>query len=147
MRQHHKSFFSRSDIWDAHKAGIPIVITINGNVGKKGHAVMGKGIALEARNKYRHLSKQLGAYLTNNPFRTFYWSEYNLFTFPTKYNWWEKANLNLIVESANGLLDYVNNMRLVEVYMPAVGCGNGGLRWENVKPALDFLDDRFVVCV
>ena len=38
-------------------------------------------------------------------------------------------------------------MRINEIYLPKVGCGNGGLKWEDVKPHLKFLDDRFIVII
>ena len=40
------------DIWDYHKQGHWIVITTNGTVKSNGEAVMGRGIALQARAKF-----------------------------------------------------------------------------------------------
>ena len=37
-------------------------------------------------------------------------------------------------------------MHLDKVYMARPGCGNGQLKWEDVKPLIaPILDDRFIV--
>jgi len=48
------------DIWDFYEKGFWIVITTNGNVKDNGEAVMGKGIALQARQRYPLLPSMLG---------------------------------------------------------------------------------------
>ena len=134
-----------TDLWTVHDINNPIVITTNGFVNNKGQAVMGRGTALQAKNRMPKLSKVLGWHINTYGNWVFYFKEYNLFTFPTKHNWWEKSDLQLIRQSAEQLLDHVNEKGFKKVWMTRPGCGNGRLKWENVKPLIEFLDDRFVV--
>jgi hypothetical protein len=134
------------------------VITTNGTVKKNGECVMGRGCALEAKQRW-DLAGLLGnaintygnvvinlsaAYNINRK-----WNEpFALFTFPVKHNWYEKADLALIERSANDLADLIDPLYLNDeghiIVLPRPGCGNGGLRWADVKPILDpILDDRF----
>jgi hypothetical protein len=135
------------NLWTVHKLGYPIIITVNNWLNKNDNAVMGKGVALKAKNTFPNLSKMLGQFIQNYGNRTHYWKEFNIFTFPTKDKWWEKSILSLIIKSGEELLNLVNEMRINEIYLPKVGCGNGGLKWEDVKPHLKFLDDRFIVII
>lgn len=125
------------------------IITTNGTVKKNGECVMGRGCALEAKQKYPALPYELGKNLRivgNVPVRL----RTDLWTFPVKHQWYQKADPELIECSAMVLADklddiYPNDEGHVFV-MPRPGCGNGGLRWEDVKPVLEpILDDRFHV--
>jgi len=64
------------------------VITTNGNIKNNGEAVMGKGIALQAKERYPGLPsllanhiKKCGNVISISP-------DYKIITFPTKNNWW-----------------------------------------------------------
>jgi hypothetical protein len=140
----------KGDIWDFHKVGNPIVITTNCNVDSKGNAIMGRGIALEAKQKFPELPKMLGKYITRfddgNAHDVGYFRELNIFTFPTKYNWRWKSDMNLIMMSAAHLALLVEREKIKRVYMVKPGCSNGQLRWEDVEPHLDFyLNNKFIV--
>lgn len=133
------------------------VITTNGFVKKDGTCVMGRGCALEAAKMYPQIPAILGdklrfhggsnvphILLGNTPHGT-------LVSFPVKHNWFEKADLDLIKRSALDLVDLINEMDFGAedhpvVVIPRPGCGNGQLKWEDVKPILEpILDDRFHV--
>ena len=44
------------------------------------------------------------------------------------------------------LIDLVIEHGFDTVVLPRPGCGNGGLRWQDVRPLLGLsLDDRFIV--
>jgi hypothetical protein len=139
------------DIWDLKFT--PRVITTNGTVTAAGKAVMGRGVALDAKKKYPELSKKLAIRINNYGNIVQYFSYYKLFTFPVKHNWWEKADLKLIEKSTNDLLSFVNAFTRQEVpgfekiYMVRPGCENGKRDWETeVKPILTkILDDRFII--
>ena len=141
----------RGNIWDFHKKGHWIVITTNGTVKSNGEAVMGRGVALQAKQRFPKLPGQLGKFLrefvnTVHPF-----PQYRLITFPVKHNWNETADPALIEESCQRLLGWFSydtglDHFVKEVYMVRPGCGNGGLDWKDVKPVLEkYLDDRFIV--
>jgi hypothetical protein len=118
-------------------------ITTNGTIKKNGEAVMGRGCALEAKEKYPNVPIWLGAKLkaTGNHV---YWLTSNVYSFPVKHHWRENADLNLIEQSAIEISAIIRHSTVV---LPRPGCGNGGRDWEKeVKPILEpILDDKFIV--
>ncbi len=136
------------DIWKFWERGHWIVVTTNGNRKSNGDAVMGKGIALEAARRCPKLPKLLGAEIkTFGGDQVFVFPDYRIVTFPTKKSWWSKSDLDLIENSAIHLASFLeDDMRVkAPVYLPHVGCQNGGLDWKDVKLILErYLDDRFV---
>jgi hypothetical protein len=126
-----------------------IVIPTNGFVKKNGECVMGKGIALQAKEKFPDLPKELGDRIKEFGNRVFTFWKYHIITFPVKHNWWERADLGLIEDSTKELQEiFKYNLSGIKtpVYLPRVGCGNGKLDWTKVKPILEkYLDDRFIV--
>jgi hypothetical protein len=127
------------------------VITTNGAVKKNGECVMGRGCAMEARNRWPHIAKELGSLLAAHGNHVFALGDYDgekILSFPVKHLWYQKADLKLIADSAQELLEYVSEFlpRSVRVVLPRPGCGNGGLDWDEVQPILaPILDDRFSV--
>lgn len=123
-----------------------IVIPTNGTVRNDGSCVMGAGLALDAKKRWPTLPKQLGELLKlggNNPYG---FPQMRLITFPVKHNWWEKADLALIRQSAMRLAMSASASRYEIIYMPKVGCGNGRLQWKDVRNVLEeFLTSRFII--
>ena len=141
----------KGNMWDADVDAF--VITTNGFVKKNGEAVMGRGCALEAKEKMPTLPKDLGAEIKkhgNIPHSFAYENEegesITIYTLPVKHNWWEKADIKLIEDSLSELVWLLDGGGDFKVAMPRPGCGNGQLNWEDVKPILEkYLDDRFIV--
>lgn len=152
------------DIWDHADEYDAIVITTNGFVKKNGEAVMGRGIALEAKNRFPKLASWFGTLINHwgadgvFAFEDPKWDYKGIiFTFPVKPaygpngepGWRVKADPKLIESSTQKLVEYINkswNNSITKVLMPRPGCGNGGLKWEDVKPIIEpYLDDRFTV--
>lgn len=137
------------NIWDYLDKGKWIVVTTNGTVTTKGEAVMGKGIALQAKQRFPDVPKLLGDKIKAWGNRLHYDVPRGLLFFPTKHNWWEESNLELIEENTKRLVDLFDSYVLgypPSVYMVRLGCGAGGLDWKDVKPILEkYLDDRFIV--
>lgn len=135
-----------------------IVIPTNGIVKSNGKLVMGAGVALEARNKFKDIDKYFGkqVQLFGN---IVHYNEYHLhsniieiativFSFPTKHHYNNNSDLNLIENSTKQLISKVNILKLKEIYLPKVGCGKGNLDWSQVKSLLDkYLDDRFILVI
>jgi hypothetical protein len=177
-----KDIFSLED-FDA------ICITTNGFVKRSGAAVMGAGVAKQAKKRWPYIDYQVGENIDlfgNVPFlltverdgaiyirdRT-YEVPYHVLTFPVKPSkgvcepnrdnlvpwarsrydpgqevpgWHLKADLKLIEQSADELEQLVDHYGWQKVAVPAPGCGNGGLTWEEVRPVLEkFFDQRFFV--
>ncbi len=138
------------NIWDMVTPDDALVITTNGFVRKDGSAVMGRGIALQATQRDEEVSKRLGYMITRYGNHVHYIRDEPLwFSFPVKHHWKEQADLKLIERSAQELVEKFNSafMELPhKCYLPRPGCGNGRLKWEDVKPVIEpYLDDRFVV--
>ena len=135
----------KGDIWDYHKQGKYIVIPTNGTVKINGEAVMGRGLALQAKLKFPCIPRTIGKYLGILGTVPIVFQDIKVLTFPVKYNWFEKADVTLIEESCKHLV-YMWYHCKEEVYLPRVGCGNGRLDWKDVKPILEkYLDDRFII--
>ncbi len=134
------------NLWTYYDDGYLIVIPTNGTVTKNGEAVMGRGVALQAVQRFPILSNILGLSLSKYG-NNVYFNSNRLITFPVKHNWWEKADINLLQRSAEQL--QMEEEYSTEVYLPLVGCGNGKLHKEQVLPILkSILDDRFtLVCM
>jgi len=142
-----KELFNK-DLWEFYDKGNWIAITTNNVVKTNGEAVMGKGVALEAANKFPTLAQELGRYLRllgdNIPY---IFPHFNLITFPTKHHYREDSSLELIKSSTEFLIKWLKgHPEIKTIYMPRPGCGNGNLHWADVKALLEpSLDDRFIV--
>jgi hypothetical protein len=140
------------DIWHFWDKGHYIVIPTNGFVKRNGACVMGRGLAKDAMNRFPSLPIELGAVIERDGNCVHAFPRYRLFTFPVKRNWWDIADIVLIKISLYDLKDLVKvcvdaDAISLPVYVPRVGCGNGRLEWEHVKPILDNgLDNRFAIC-
>ena len=141
------------DIFYLPNTSEAVCITTNGITDKYGNAVMGKGIALQAKNLF-HCEKLLGSYLKQYGNRCFNLGQYvrdkevfTLFSFPTKKHWKDISDITLICTSAEQIVQMCDKFGITKCYLPKVGCGNGGLNWEvTVEPWLSMiLDDRFIV--
>ncbi len=130
------------DSWDTFRC-----ITTNGVVNKNNNKlVMGKGIALEAKERYPNLPEKLGKYVLqygNRPFICF--DEY-IISFPTKHHYSQNSDIQLITFSANKIVEIVNKFNIKRVLLTRPGCGNGNLKWDEVKSIISkIFDDRFTV--
>lgn len=126
------------------------VITTNGTVKKDGTCVMGRGCAAEAKALHPSIPRVLGEGLSTigNHVQHLYGGELGkiILSFPVKHQWFQTADLDLIRQSATELVVWANATNVKTIVLPRPGCGNGHLRWEDVKPILEeILDDRFHV--
>lgn len=124
------------------------IVTTNGFVKQNGHAVMGRGCAKEATQRYPLLTGQLGQRLKEQGNIVLFWSEYSLLTFPVKHNWFERADPQLIARSVQQLLQCIELLQLEHEFrfvLPRPGCGNGQLLWNDVKPLVTLLPDNVYV--
>lgn len=138
------------DLWETPADAV--CITTNAIVNRRGEAVMGRGCAKEATQKIPGISKVLATKLSHGndvwilagPNRPLQYDRY-VVSFPVKEHWRQKAKLNLIRKSARELLVLSQAFDWERILLPRPGCGNGQLKWSEVKPAIaDILDDRFV---
>lgn len=139
----------QGNMWDYHAQGHPVVITTNTVVKKNGLAVMGAGVALQAAKRFPNLPLEQARVIKEHGARVAWYPNYNIYTFPTKYDWRNPSDLTLIQLSAISLREAVKNHGHMRVYMPPPGCGHGGLTWDVVQPILEKMfgdtTDRFYV--
>ena len=133
------------NMWDFDSEQYYRVITTNGYIKKNGKAVMGKGIALQAAERYPELPNLLAKHIKvwGNVVGVF--KEYKIITFPTKNNWREKSSYELVRKSCHDLFEMCICYNISKIVMPKVGCSNGGLEWDKVRKIIyKELDDDFI---
>jgi len=108
--------------------------------------VMGKGIALEFKKRYPenfriYRSKCLNKELTigNSFIYRIPNSEHTKFiiNFPTKKHWRNPSKIEYIEAGLDDLINLIEEYDIKSIAMPALGCGNGNLDWNIVKPLIE----------
>lgn len=110
--------------------------------------VMGKGVALEFKQRWPENFKAYKAACdakTLTPGRMFIYENRHLFgtdgprylvNFPTKAHWRSQSKLAYIEDGLNALVDEIIHFDIKSIALPPLGCGNGGLDWDVVKPMI-----------
>lgn len=134
-------------IWDYPADAI--VIPVNWTTKRNGDAVMGAGVAKQAAERWRGLPMLLGHWIEKAGPHVF-WDrpsgEPYIVCFPTKRDWRQPSDVQLIEDGARQLATFGEYEGWKTIALPRLGCGLGGLDWPDVRPVLaKHLDDRFVV--
>ncbi|MFN3130285.1 macro domain-containing protein [Roseibium sp.] len=110
--------------------------------------VMGKGIALEFKRRWPDyfadyksrckrksiLTGQVTVYESNNLLAA---EEFRyLISFPTKLHWRTPSKIEFIDTGLADLTEKTVEFGIKSMALPALGCGNGGLDWSEVKPII-----------
>src|SRR5271170_3582595 len=107
--------------------------------------VMGKGIALQFKKKfpamfeaYQQACKAGGI----KPGRMYVYEREDMLNpryiinFPTKRHWRSPARMEDIKAGLSALAEEIRKRGIRSIAVPPLGCGNGGLDWENVLPVI-----------
>lgn len=108
--------------------------------------IMGKGIALQFKKKYPDMYKiylescrckdlkigKMQVIPLNGLEPPFY-----IINFPTKEEWKNPSKMEYIENGLIDLIDVVISLNIRSMAIPALGCGNGGLEWSEVKIRID----------
>jgi hypothetical protein len=141
-------------IWEYEKQPdtYRVFITINGTIKQSGATVMGQGYAKDAKERFPELPVVLGQLLqswytntaTNVP-PVLWLDAFKLGCFPDKMQWYLKADLKLIEQSAQTLVAMADEHKWKElIVVPWPGYGE--LKRAEVEPILTkYFDDRFIV--
>lgn len=106
--------------------------------------VMGKGIALQFKQafpeNYQEYKKACDAQKVQ-PGQMFTFATGNLLpkyiiNFPSKRHWQNKSELEDIKTGLTALVAEVQRLQIKSLAIPPLGCGNGGLDWNEVKPLI-----------
>ncbi|MDP3841906.1 MAG: macro domain-containing protein [Oxalobacteraceae bacterium] len=108
--------------------------------------VMGKGIALQFKQAYPAMFKSYEAACKANEVKLGHVHVYDLgglvggprwiINFPTKGHWKSKSRLSDIKTGLEDLVEKVRELDIRSIAVPPLGCGFGGLDWEDVEPLI-----------
>jgi hypothetical protein len=133
------------DLWVEHAAGTVVVITTNGMVNKVGRAVMPRGCARQARERFPELLQTLGLLLRQHGNHVFDFG-HQIVSFPVEVNPYQVPAMPLIERSCRELVELADYKGWQKVVVPRSGCDGGGLDWSDVKIILArHFDERFHV--
>lgn len=127
--------------------GCTIIVPTSGSV-SGGNAVMGAGVALDAKNRVPGLARELGIMLIayGNDVHTL--DEGRLQSFPTKHTWQQPADIELIAKSVLTLkweaMGAPDRMFIVPAW-PGCGEKTGKLPVDKVRPLFETLPDNVLV--
>lgn len=159
-----------ANIWDMLDEGA-IGIPTNGFIKRNGDGVMGAGLAKEAMSRFPGISYELGSHLKKNgntvgwlltqpqilaipvkpvSIKINTQSDFKYILSRVKNNYSIgstvpgfhcKASISLIKQSLIQLIDFIGKYCLNKVYIPLLGCGNGGLSYsKDLFPLLSKLE-------
>lgn len=103
--------------------------------------VMGKGIALQFKQKYPENFKKYKRACDNKqvvPGKMFVVKTGGaqpkfIINFPTKDHWRGNSKAQYIIDGLKDLKNIIIENNIKSIAVPPLGCGNGGLMWEDVK--------------
>lgn len=108
--------------------------------------VMGKGIALQFKRKWPDNYKQYLAACKRNEVRIGEMfvvdngklvQPHFIINFPTKKHWRNPSKMEYIEDGLIDLVDKIRELGISSIALPPLGCGNGGLDWEEVRPKIE----------
>jgi O-acetyl-ADP-ribose deacetylase (regulator of RNase III) len=123
------------------KADVEAVVNTVNTVG-----VMGKGIALMFREEFPENFKRYAAACKAKKVRVghmFVTERHDLMgpswivNFPTKQHWRQPTKLEWVVDGLEELHSVIREKAIKSIAVPPLGCGNGGLEWSVVQPAIE----------
>lgn len=100
--------------------------------------VMGKGLAKEFKRIYPEMFKVYQLYCEDGSLATGKLQIYRtpnkwILNFPTKENWRNPSKLEYVEAGLKKFVDNYLKQGIKSVSFPMLGCGNGGLEWNEVK--------------
>lgn len=105
--------------------------------------VMGKGIALQFKRKFPAMFEHYRLACLNKNYkpgvcRMWYGKGRPLIiNFPTKNDWRNPSQMDWIRAGLFQIRGYLEKNPSLSIAIPPVGCGNGGLKWNEVKPLIE----------
>ena len=108
--------------------------------------VMGKGIALQFKNAYPDNFQAYRAACQRHELRAGHMFVFDvgqllrprwIVNFPTKRHWKSPSRLSDIEAGLDDLRCVIEERNIRSIAVPPLGCGNGGLRWTDVRPLIE----------
>lgn len=104
--------------------------------------VMGKGIALDFKKKYPGMFDEYqtlceeGRVKPGQPYLYRDLAGNSIINFPTKDNWRSPSKFSYITKGLKWFQQSYQELGITSVAFPPLGCGNGGLKWDDVGPEM-----------
>src|SRR3954452_15391877 len=106
---------------------------------------MGRGIALQFKNIFPNNFKAYAAACDRKevqPGKMFVYetgklSPRYIINFPTKRHWKGKSRIEDIDAGLASLVQVIKKLKIKSIAIPPLGCGNGGLDWDEVRPRIE----------
>ena len=104
--------------------------------------VMGAGVALAFKQRYPEMYrdyKRECEFGNVKPGKLHVWRNLSgdwIINFPTKRHWRNPSRLEDIEAGLRALAEEVQRRNIRSIAVPPLGCGNGGLDWQNVLPCI-----------
>ena len=108
--------------------------------------VMGKGIALQFKNAFpanfkayeaacKKQAVELGKMFVfdNGWLTTPHW----IINFPTKGHWRARSRIRDVADGLNDLRHVIEELAISSIALPPLGCGHGGLDWDDVRALIE----------
>lgn len=151
------------NLWRMYDRGHPIAIATNYGWKKDLTNVMGAGIAKQAKERFPKLPREYGQYCYDHHLKhpraycipSTYFAQYNLFLCASKkldpyapnQSWRASASISQIWTSCVSLQEIASAVTDSSIFIPRLGCANGGLDWNVVRTIMEpVLSNQFVVC-
>lgn len=108
--------------------------------------VMGKGIALQFKRAYPANFRAYRAACAQGEVRVGHVWAFDtgvlgprryILNFPTKQHWRTPSRLADVAAGLDSLVFVVRELGITSIAIPALGCGNGGLDWADVRPLIE----------
>lgn len=108
--------------------------------------VMGKGIALQFKERFPVNYKIYAAACKKGEVKTGKMlvvreltmdGERIIINFPTKTEWFMRSKYEYIEEGLKDLVKIIEEYSIKSIAIPPLGCGNGGLKWINIKSLME----------
>lgn len=104
--------------------------------------VMGKGIALEFKRRYPQMFEEYTRLCKEGivrPGQPYVYTDLvgnRVLNFPTKDNWRTPSRLSYIRDGLQWFRNHYSDYGIISIAFPPLGCGNGGLSWDDVGPMM-----------
>jgi len=104
--------------------------------------VMGKGIALEYKERYPEMYLAYREACEKKQFHIgklmlYYAPDHWVLLFPTKEHWRNPSKVEYIEAGLEEFVNTYTEKGITSVAFPKLGCGNGGLDWNIVRPIME----------
>lgn len=104
--------------------------------------VMGKGLALSFKQRYPEMFEHYKSIcekhmLSIGQLMLFYEEDHWLLLFPTKESWRNPSKTEYIEKGLVKFVQTYAEKNITSIAFPRLGCGNGELNWDDVKPIME----------